>query len=99
MPTAHLSEHAQEDLIDIWMYIADDSVRSADRVIDRITAKCEELAEMPLSGRLREEFAADLRSYPVGRYLVFYVPDDDGISVVRVVSGERDLPAVFGVES
>jgi toxin ParE1/3/4 len=96
MPSVQLSEHARQDLIDIWLYIAEDSVRAADKTIDRITTLCDELAGMPTSGRPREEFAAGLRSYPAGRYLVFYMPDADGISVVRIVSGERDLPTLFG---
>jgi plasmid stabilization system protein ParE len=31
----------------------------------------------------------------VGRYIVFYFPLDDGIDVVRVLYGGRDLDAIF----
>lgn len=32
-----------------------------------------------------------MRSFPVFRYVVFYRPLDDGITVVRVLHGSRDL--------
>lgn len=34
-----------------------------------------------------------LRSFPVGSYLVFYVPASDGIEIVRVMSGRQDIDA------
>jgi len=36
-----------------------------------------------------------LRSLPVGNYLVFYLPLDDGIEVVRVLHGSREIDALF----
>jgi hypothetical protein len=47
-------------------------------------------------GRVRDELAADLRSFPFGRYVIFYEPIEDGIDVVRVLHGARDIDAVFG---
>jgi toxin ParE1/3/4 len=49
-------------------------------------------------GRAREELAADLRSFPFGRYLIFYAPVDEGIDVVRVLHSARDVDAAFGDE-
>jgi len=51
-------------------------------------------------GRAREELAASLRSFPFGRYVIFYVPFEDGIDVVgidvvRVLHGARDIDAIF----
>jgi toxin ParE1/3/4 len=34
-----------------------------------------------------------LRSFPVGSYLVFYVPASDGVEIVRVMSGRQDIDA------
>lgn len=96
MAEVTLTDSAREDLLDIWHHIARDSVRAADNVIDQIEARCRELATAPMSGRLRDEFRPDLRSIPVGRFLVFYLPDPGGITVARVVRGERDLPSVWG---
>ena len=38
-----------------------------------------------------------MRSFPVGRYIVFYMPLDDGVVVIRVLHGSRDIDAIFRV--
>jgi toxin ParE1/3/4 len=53
------------------------------------------LASSPLVGRNREDLAPNLRSFPVGNYVVFYQAEPDGIIVVRILSGARDIPALF----
>ena len=49
-------------------------------------------------GAKRDELMPGLRSFPVGDYLVFYRVADRGIEIIRVVSGYRDLPALFADE-
>jgi toxin ParE1/3/4 len=49
-------------------------------------------------GRERPELLADLRSFPVGRYVIFYLPRPHGIEVVRVLHGARDLKPLFEQE-
>jgi toxin ParE1/3/4 len=44
----------------------------------------------------REELAASLRSFPFGRYVIYYVPIEDGIDVVRVLHSARDIDTIFG---
>lgn len=56
------------------------------------------LAAQPMMGRTREELAPGVRNFPFGRYVVFYMPMDDGIDVVRVLHGARDIDAVFSPE-
>jgi plasmid stabilization system protein ParE len=46
-------------------------------------------------GRARLELAPNLRSLLVGDYVMFYRPIDDGIEVVRVLHGARDIDAMF----
>ena len=95
MPSILLRPRAKADLGEIWDYIADDSESRADVVIDSIEQKLNLLAEQPSMGRMREILSAGLRSFPVGRYVIFYRPLEDGIDVVRVLHGTRDLEAVF----
>jgi toxin ParE1/3/4 len=64
----------QLDLIDIWNYIADDNEAAADRMLDRIEGVLQMLSEQPKAGRERLELAPELRSFPVGNYLLFYLP-------------------------
>ena len=89
---------AEDDLLEIWVYIAADDSDAADRVIDRIEASCQRLASSPLTGSKRDELSSGLRSFVVGRYVVFYAPTSDGIDVVRVLHGARDIGAIFDRE-
>jgi toxin ParE1/3/4 len=82
---------ARRDLLDILEYIARDKPIAAADWIDKIEEKCQLLATMPESGENRPEYGADIRSSVVGRYVIFYRPTNDGIEVVRVVAGDRDI--------
>ena len=91
-----LSRRAKKDLDEIWLYIARDSIESANRFLDLLTDKFPLLADSPRMGRLREELQPDLRSFPVKNYLIFYRPlGKTGVSIVRVVHGARDLRSLF----
>ncbi|MDQ2687822.1 MAG: type II toxin-antitoxin system RelE/ParE family toxin [Armatimonadota bacterium] len=91
-----LTSQAQVDLADIWLHIAEDNVQAADRLNDSFYAAFVKLAQMPGMGRLRDELAAQtLRVWPIGQYLIIYRPESDPLEIVRVVSGYRDLPALF----
>jgi toxin ParE1/3/4 len=98
MPVISKRPRAKIDLIEIWDYIADDSEARADAFIDRIDQKFRTLAQRPLIGRLRDELAADLRSFPVGRYVIYYRPLPNGVEIVRVLHSARDLNADFFAE-
>jgi toxin ParE1/3/4 len=67
----------------------------ADRWVDKLDEKFALWATQPLMGRSRDELAPGLRSFAFGRYVVFYEPLADGIDVVRVLHGARDIDANF----
>jgi toxin ParE1/3/4 len=92
------TRRAEQDLIDIWLWIAADSPSAADRLLARIDSTCRRLAEHPRLGPARPDIAADARAFVVGRYLVLYRLTDNGIEIVRVVHGARDLPALLDEE-
>jgi toxin ParE1/3/4 len=83
------------DVLDIWDHIADDNVAAADRWVDELDAAFSRLATQPMMGRARPELAPDLRSFPFGRYVIYYVPLSDGIDVVRVLHSARDVDGPF----
>ena len=89
------SPAADEDLEEIWLFIARDKVTAADRFLDTLLQRASVLAEWPGIGPPCEQFGSMLRSFPVGNYLMFYRPTDDGIELVRVLHGARDLPPLF----
>ena len=82
---------AERDLIEIWEYIADDNENAADRMLDRFEHALLTLSEHPQAGRARPELASDLRSFPVGNYVLFYRQTLVDIDLVRVRSGYLDI--------
>jgi toxin ParE1/3/4 len=86
---------AKTDLAEIWDYIAEDSEARADAFIEMIDQKFQALAAQPNMGRGRDELAKNLRSLPIGRYVVFYLPIPGGVEIIRVLHGSRDLDALF----
>jgi toxin ParE1/3/4 len=91
MPTIERTAQAEEDPIDIWLYIAHDDLRAADRVLDDIEKEFLLLADQPGLGQARPDIAPDLRYFPVRRYLILYRQITDGIEIVRAVDGARDV--------
>ena len=77
------------------MFVAADNPAQADDFIDLIDEKFQNLSRQPGLGRRREELAAGLRSFPVGRYVIFYLQVQDCLRIVRVLHGARDVDAVF----
>ena len=95
MPSVVLRPRAFVDLADIWAFIAEDSVKHADRFAALIDSQFRALARQPQMGRSRPELAADLHSFPFGRYVIFYVPRPKGVEIVRVLHGARDIESVL----
>jgi toxin ParE1/3/4 len=96
MSRFRVSEAARSDLEELWLYVAQQNPSAADKLIHAIVSRFRTLASMPLMGRQREEISPRLRSFPVGRYVIFYRRIDDGIEIARVLDGARDLPPLFG---
>jgi len=86
---------AELDLLDIWDYIADDSPDRADDFFDRIESKLLTLAQNSGLGRKRPDLLPDLRSFPIGNYVVFYQQIEDGIDVIRLLHGSRDIEEIL----
>ena len=91
MPTVVIRPRALADLAEIWAYIAEDSPAHADAFAARIDRKFHTLARRPGIGRARPELDKYLRSFVVGQHVIFYLPRSNGIEVVRVLHGARDI--------
>jgi len=94
-----LSPQAESELDGIWLYVARDSgsISVADRFVDSLTERLYLLAQNPFIGRSREDdLRPGLRSFPVGEYVVVYRIDDDGVYIINIVRGSRNLRALFG---
>jgi toxin ParE1/3/4 len=95
MKRPRYSPGSRNDLRDILEYIAARNPLAAKKVIADIKSTCRQLARFPEIGALREELAPNLRCFPVGNYVVFYVPAARTIEVVRIVHGSRDFGGLF----
>lgn len=94
MPSVVLTKAAQTDLLEIWLFLAEENLAAADQVLDTIEKELQLLASQPLMGRERPELAKGLRSWPsAAPYGVFYLPETDGITVIRVLHHARDIQA------
>ncbi|EMI21741.1 Plasmid stabilization system [Rhodopirellula maiorica SM1] len=82
---------AQQDLSDIYDYIARDKPIAAANWVEKIEEKCKLIAATPELGERRPEYGADIRSSVVGRYVIFFRPIENGIEVARVIAGDRDI--------
>lgn len=83
MPRVMRRPLAQTDILEIWDFIADDSVAAADRWVDHLDDQFRLLATQPIMGRAREELSPGVRSFPIRRY-----SSPGGLAV-------RAAPAVF----
>jgi toxin ParE1/3/4 len=97
MKTIRVAERAQEDLLEIWEYIAGENPESAERLLQTFREKFELLLGHPLIGRERNEIFIGLRSFPAGRYIIFYQPMDYGIEVLRVRHSASNLRGLFDI--
>lgn len=94
-------ETAKRDLIDHADFIADESPEAAMRFLAAAEQSFKQLAEMPALGTPYNAIAPvlkDIRRFRVkgfDNYLIFYFPLKDGIEVVRVLHGARDIEAIF----
>lgn len=87
---------ARGDLLDIWEYIAAESVDVADRVVGRIEADIAQLAQMPGMGHQRADVKDPrLLFWMVRPYVIVYRHTRRTLYVVRVLHGARDFRRVF----
>jgi toxin ParE1/3/4 len=92
-----VSPKAEEDIRAIGRFIAErDGLSRAEKVVERINKAIDALVMMPGIGGSRSYLAAKRRAFPVRPWLIVYLPSKDGIHVLRVIDGRRDLPAMFG---
>lgn len=87
---------AENDLLELWLNIAEENLVAADESLDSIRATASLLDTQPNMGRSRPELSDGLRSFPTRTpYIIFYLPNDDGLLVVRVLHHARDIDADY----
>jgi len=86
------TEQAQADLLEAWVFIAEDNPAAADKVLDTLEKEAKLLLLQPLMGRARPELGRAVRSWPSATpYVVFYEVDESELTVLRVLHHARDV--------
>jgi len=104
MPEIVVAPAARLDLIEVWDYFDAETgdPQLADRFVSAASATFDKLLRTPGLGRpskLAGRPKTTLRLWRVDgfpNYLIFYRPFQNGIEIVRVIHGARDLGVVLG---
>jgi toxin ParE1/3/4 len=95
MPVIKVSAAAEEDLREIWAYVAESNPEAANRLVKEITRRFTVLRDHPHMGREQDRLMVNLRSFVVQNYFIFYQPFEGGIEILRVLHGSRDIGSIF----
>ena len=91
MTSYALHPGAFEDLVDIWEFIAKDSLEAADRVRDQIHNAIRFVARNPNSGHWRRDLSSrPVRFHRVYDYLIVYAPEEMPVTVLAIIHGRRN---------
>ena len=95
MASVQFARSAQTDLLEAWLFIAEEDQSAADRVLDTIEHEANILVTQPLMGRARPELAQGIRSWPTSTpYILFYIVTTGGITVIRALHHSRDVQQI-----
>jgi len=85
------SPAAQDDLLDIALYIAQDNPARAGTFVDDLEAKCNLLGKASGIGTAKPELGQGVKMLPHGNYLIFYREQDSQLRIERILHGARDI--------
>ncbi|HAG80241.1 MAG TPA: type II toxin-antitoxin system RelE/ParE family toxin [Cyanobacteria bacterium UBA12227] len=90
-----ISPEASQDLDEISDYFTSRNIEAGERFINAFEQKCRNLITFQNMGRSYSEIEPSLRGIPLYDYIILYRAFEDGVEIVRVVSGYRDLGSLF----
>ncbi|MBO3462011.1 type II toxin-antitoxin system RelE/ParE family toxin [Aetokthonos hydrillicola Thurmond2011] len=93
-----ISPSASRDLNQIADYFLDVNLEAGEKLFREFNKKCHNLAKFPNMGRSYAHIRADLRGLPLDKYIILYKDIDDGIEILRIISGRQDLESLFADE-
>lgn len=98
MPNVFFKPAAERDLNEILSYIEQQNPKAAIKLIAKIEEQCFKLSQMPKIGVLRNELARGVRMFPVGNYSIYYRAIKEGVEIIRVLHGKRNIGVDFFIE-
>ncbi|MFN6563085.1 MAG: type II toxin-antitoxin system RelE/ParE family toxin [Nostoc sp. ChiSLP01] len=90
-----ISPEASQDLSEIIDYFVTKNINAGESFVEKFDKKCRYLASFPNMGRSYENIKVNLRGVPLDGYIILYRVIDNGIEIVRVVSGYRNIESLF----
>lgn len=84
---AHLEE---------WLALRGAGVSTISRYIDRLRTRCEEIGDVPLGGKRRDDLLPGLRTIMFeARILIAYRVNEDYVEILNIFSHGRDYEAFY----
>ena len=102
MSSYTLAPAAKADLVEIWLYYAQEmgDLDLADRIRGEIFDGIHAAARKPRIGHLRRDLASEpLRFWRVRNYVIIYRSESKPIQVVRILHGARDVKSILADEA
>ncbi|MBM3509362.1 MAG: type II toxin-antitoxin system RelE/ParE family toxin [Alphaproteobacteria bacterium] len=96
MKAVLFSPLAENDLVEITLFIARNNPARALTFVAELEARYDALSEFPGVGAPRPELADGLRVVRHKNYLIFYREREDHIRIERVLQGTRDFGSLIG---
>ena len=91
-----LTPEARADVIEIWNYIAEDSIDGADQVMEKLYDAFIRLGRTPGMGHHREDLADSRHRFrTVHSYVIADRWETTPFQIIAVVHGARQLEAFF----
>ena len=93
MPKVVQTAQTEQDLVDIWVYTAEEwSFEQADNYLDELANGLNRLVEHPQLGHARDDLRTGYRALPIGQHVAFYKMIEEEIQIVRVLHKSVDAP-------
>ena len=101
MSTIHWRRGVDDDVLELARYLIEQSEEAARRFVDAVQTTLKDLAQMPGMGS-RKDFddpeLSEVRSWRVegfSNHLIYYFPLSDGIDVLAIMHGARDVESLL----
>ena len=90
----YITASAEQDILDIWNYICDDSRLRAKKFIGRIETEIAKLKKYPQRCPVIKEadlLGIEYRHFVLGNYRIIFKIDTENVYIMRVIHGSRIL--------
>ncbi len=91
------TETAVNHLSAIYTYVAQNSPQYAQRLVEKITKRSQQIGQFPFSGRSVPEFKnQQIREVIEGNYRIIYYINGEQIDVIAVIHGQQNIESLKG---